>query len=95
MQYLSYKDHHRVSASVMKAEVQVKRRRQALHMDRMTLEEQQVEEEGEMYGAGRFEGVFFSCCFYRVFSKPPLTKGLHFQYVCSVSVGKQLATAYS
>ena len=54
MQYLSSKDHHRVSASVMKVEVQVKRRRQALHLDRVTLEEQQVEEEGETYGAGRF-----------------------------------------
>ena len=42
---LSSKDHHRVSASVMKAEVQVKKRRQALHLDRVTLEEQQVEEE--------------------------------------------------
>ena len=39
--------------------------------------------------------VFFLVVFYRLFSKPPLTKGLHFQYVCSVSVGKQLATAYS
>ena len=86
MQYLSSKDHHRVSTSVMKAEVQVKRRRQALHLDRMTLEEQQVEEEGEMYVAGRFEGVFFSCFFYRLFSKPPLTQGLHFQCVCMCAV---------
>ena len=39
---------------MMKAEVQVKRRRQALHLDRVTLEEQQVDEEGETYGAGRF-----------------------------------------
>ena len=54
MQYLSSKDHHRVSASVMKAEVQVKRRRQALHLDRVTLAEQQVEKEGETYGAERF-----------------------------------------
>ena len=52
MQYLSFKDHHRVSASGMKAEVQVKRRRQALHLDRVTLEEEQVKEEGETYGAG-------------------------------------------
>ena len=54
MRYLSSKDHHRVSASVMKAEVQVKRRRQTLHLDGMTLEEELVEEEGETYGAGRF-----------------------------------------
>ena len=54
VQYLSSKDHHRVSASVMMAEVQVKRRRQALHRDRETLEEQQVEEERETYSAGRF-----------------------------------------
>ena len=38
-QYLSDKDHHRVSASVMKAEVQVKRRKQALHLDRVALAE--------------------------------------------------------
>ena len=48
-QYLSYKDNHRVSASVMKAEVQVKRRWQALH-----LEEQQVAQERETYGSVRF-----------------------------------------
>ena len=54
----SSKDHHRVSASVMKAEVQVKRRRLAVHQDRVILEEQQVEDEGETYGAGRF-WVFF------------------------------------
>ena len=41
-QYLSDKDHHRVSASVMKAEAQVKRRRQAEHLDRVALAEQQV-----------------------------------------------------
>ena len=45
----SDKDHHRVSASVMKAEVQVKRRRQALHLDRVALAEQQ-----ETYGSGMF-----------------------------------------
>ena len=73
MQYLSYKDHHRVSASVMKAEVQVKRRRQALHLDRMTLEEQQVEEEGEMYVAGRFESVFL------VFFLPAFFKATTYQ----------------
>ena len=33
---------------------------------------------------------------YRLFFKPPLIKGLHFQCVCSVSVvGKQHATAFS
>ena len=53
-QYLSDKDHHRVSASVMKAEVQVKRRWQAQHLDRVALAEQQVAEEGETYGSGRF-----------------------------------------
>ena len=42
-----------MSASVMKAEAQVKRR-QALHLDRVALEEQQVAEEGETYGSGRF-----------------------------------------
>ena len=40
-QYLSDKDHHRVSASVMKVEAQVKRRRQAQHLDRVALAEQQ------------------------------------------------------
>ena len=44
-QYLSDKDHHRVSASVMKAEVPVKRKKQDLYLDRVTLEEQQVAEE--------------------------------------------------
>ena len=83
MQYLSYKDHHWVSASVMKAEVQVKRRRQALHLDRMTLKEQQVEEEGEMYVAGRFEGVFFSCCFTGFFQSHHLPKGFTFS-MCAV-----------
>ena len=29
-------------------------KRQALHLDRVTLAEQQVEKEGEMYGAGLF-----------------------------------------
>ena len=53
-QYLSDKDHHRVSASVMKVEAQVKRRRQALHLDRVALAELQVAEEGETYGSGRF-----------------------------------------
>ena len=53
-QYLSDKDYHRVWAFVVKAEVQVKRRRQALHLDRVTLAEQQVAEEGETYGSGRF-----------------------------------------
>ena len=53
-QYLSDKDHHRVSASVMKAEVQVKKRWQAQHLDRVALAEQQVAEEGETYGSGRF-----------------------------------------
>ena len=48
-QYLSDKDHHRVSASVMKAEAQVKRRRH-----RVALAEQQVAEEVETYGSGRF-----------------------------------------
>ena len=47
--YLSDKDHHRVSASVMKVEAQVKRRRQAQHLDRVALAE-----EGETYGSGRF-----------------------------------------
>ena len=51
-QSLSDKDHHRVSASVMKAEAQVKR--QAQHLDRVALAEQQVAEEGETYGSGRF-----------------------------------------
>ena len=37
-QHLSDKDHHCVSASVMKAEAQVKRRRQALHLDKVVLE---------------------------------------------------------
>ena len=38
---------------------------------------------------GDFEGVFLMYFFYWLFSKPPLTKGLHFQCVCvcSVSVG--------
>ena len=53
-QYLSDKDHHRVSASVMKVEAQVKRRRQAQHLDKVVLAEQQVVEEGETYGAGGF-----------------------------------------
>ena len=53
-QYLSDKDHHSVSATVMKAEAQVKRRRQAQHLDRVALAEQQVAEEGEIYGSGRF-----------------------------------------
>ena len=53
-QYLSDKDHQRVSASVMKAEALVKRKRQALHLDRVALEEQQVAEEGKTYGSGRF-----------------------------------------
>ena len=53
-QYLSDKDHHRVSSSVMKAEAQVKWRRQALHLDRVVLEEQQVVKEGVTYGSGRF-----------------------------------------
>ena len=53
-QYLSDKDHHRVSASVMKAVVQVKRRWQAQHLDRVELADQQVVEEGETYGSGRF-----------------------------------------
>ena len=53
-QYLSDKDHHRVLTSVMKAEAQVKRTRQALHLDRVALEEQQVAEEGETYSSGRF-----------------------------------------
>ena len=44
--------------SVMKAEVQVTRRRQALQLDRVTLEEQQVEEEGERMVLGDLEGVF-------------------------------------
>ena len=41
-QYLSDKDHHRVSASVMKAEALVKRRWQAQHLNRVALAEQQV-----------------------------------------------------
>ena len=45
-QYLSDKDYHRVSASVMKAEALVERRRQARHLDRVALEEQQVAEYG-------------------------------------------------
>ena len=68
-QYLSDKDHHRVSASVMKAEALVKRRkqarhldrvalvkrrRQARHLDRLALEEEQVAEDGA-YGSGRFK----------------------------------------
>ena len=53
-QYHSDKDHHRVSASVMKVEAQVKRRRQAQHLDKVALAEQQVAEEGETYGSGRF-----------------------------------------
>ena len=75
----SSEDHHRVSASVMKAEVQVKRRRQALHQDMVTLEEQQVDGEGETYGAGRFLGGFFKLFFYQLFSKP---QGLHFRCLC-------------
>ena len=43
-----------MSASVMKTEVQVTRRRQAQHLDRVALEVQQVAEEGETYGPGRF-----------------------------------------
>ena len=43
-----------VSASVMKAEVQVKRRRQAQYLDRVALAEQQVAEEGQTYGSERF-----------------------------------------
>ena len=53
-QYLSDKDHQMVSASVMKAEAQMKRRRQAQNLDRVALAEQQVAEEGETYGSGRF-----------------------------------------
>ena len=53
-QYLSDKDHHRVSASVMEVEAQVKRRRQDQHLNRVALAEQQVAEEGETYGSGRF-----------------------------------------
>ena len=41
-QYHFEKDHHRVSASVTEAEVQVKRRRRTLHLDRVALEKQQV-----------------------------------------------------
>ena len=48
-----------MSASMIKAEVQAKRRRQALHQDRVTLEEQQVDGEGETCGAGRFLGGGF------------------------------------
>ena len=48
-QHLSDRDHHRVSASVMKAEALVMRRRQALHLDRVALAE-----EGDTYGSGRF-----------------------------------------
>ena len=42
--------------------MQVKRRRQALHLDRVTLEEQQVEEEGETWSWVflKFTWVFFS-----------------------------------
>ena len=43
-----------VSASVMKAEAQVNRRRQALHLDRVALVEQQVVEERETYGSWKF-----------------------------------------
>ena len=43
-----------MSTSVMKAEAQVNRRRQALHLDRVALEEQQVAEGGVTYGSGRF-----------------------------------------
>ena len=39
---------------VMKAEAQVKRRRLALQLGRVALEEQQVAEEGETYDSGRF-----------------------------------------
>ena len=46
-QDLSDKDHHKMVSSVMKAEALVKRWRQALHLDRVALEEQQVVEEGE------------------------------------------------
>ena len=53
-QYLSDKDHHRMSASVMKAEAQVKKRWKAQLLDRVALAEQQVAEEGETYGFGRF-----------------------------------------
>ena len=38
---------------------------------------------------GDFEGVFF-VCFYRLFSKQPLTKGLHFQCVCVLANNLQL-----
>ena len=63
----------------MKAKLQVKRRRQALHQDRVTLEEKQVDGEGETYGAGRFLGLFFNYYFYRLFSKP---LGLHIRCLC-------------
>ena len=90
-QSLSDEDHHRVSASVMKAAAQVKRRWQAQHLDRVALEEQQVAEEGETYGSG---GLVITgqaghtleveppppppppnIFFDRLFSKPLLTEG--------------------
>ncbi len=76
MQYLSSKDHRRVSASMVKAEVQVKRRRQVLHLDRVTLEEELVEEEGEMLVLGDFEGFILPDFF-----KATTYQWIHFQCV--------------
>ena len=89
-----------MSASMMKAEMQVKRRRQALHQDMVTLEEQQVDGEGETYGAGRFLCLFFLIIFLPAFFKATRTSLSVFVCwcavcVCSVNVGKQLATASS
>ncbi len=53
-QYLSDKDHHSMSALVMMAEALVKRKRQALHLDGVALEEQQVEERERPMALGGF-----------------------------------------
>ena len=89
-----------MSASLKKAEVQVKRRRQALHQDMVTLEEQQVDGEGETYVAGSFLGFFFLIIFLPAFFKAIRTSLSVFVCwcavcVCSVNVGKQLAKASS
>lgn len=52
--YLQAKDTRRVSGAQYKAQDLVRKRRQALHLDRVSLEEQQIEEEGVTYGAGEF-----------------------------------------
>jgi len=52
--YLQSRDIRRVSGAEYKAPNMVKKRRQALQLDRVTQEEELIEEESESYGAGQF-----------------------------------------